>query len=164
MTSPASQSARSGSWIPWIFVAFFGVVVLVNGIMIWVATTTWTGLDTHEAYEKGLAYNQMLEAAEAQASLGWTIDIEISPIDNGQASIAITLTGSDGDGINEAKVRAQFEKPNRSSADFETELQPRGNGQYETRFEPPEAGVWNLHLTARRNDDLFVEDRRLVLR
>jgi nitrogen fixation protein FixH len=65
------QGRQPGWWIPWTFVAGFLLVVAVNGVMIWFATTSWTGLVTDRAYERGLDYNRNLEAAAAMAALGW---------------------------------------------------------------------------------------------
>jgi nitrogen fixation protein FixH len=47
MTMPAARRSR---WIPWAFVAFFGVVLAANAIMIVIAITTWPGLQTQQAY------------------------------------------------------------------------------------------------------------------
>ena len=52
-------------------------MLLANGAMIWLAFATWTGLETEGAYQKGLAYNRTLEEAEAQAALGWQVDLEL---------------------------------------------------------------------------------------
>ena len=43
----------------------------VNGAMIWIALSSWTGLATNQPYDKGLTYNRNLEAAARQAALGW---------------------------------------------------------------------------------------------
>ena len=72
MVGPASRDR----WIPWAFVAFFGVVLAVNAVMIWVAFVTWPGLETTSAYQKGLAYNRTLAASQAQEALGWRVDVE----------------------------------------------------------------------------------------
>ena len=70
----ATATDRS-RWIPYAFVAFFGVVLLANGTMIGLAFATWTGLETEGAYQKGLAYNRVLDRARAQAALGWRVDL-----------------------------------------------------------------------------------------
>ena len=40
---------RRGSWIPWLFVAFFVLIIAVNGVMVWFALECWTGLASNQA-------------------------------------------------------------------------------------------------------------------
>ena len=54
-----------GWWYPWIFVGAMAVVVVVNGILAWLAVGTWTGIETEDHYRKGLAYNENLAAEQA---------------------------------------------------------------------------------------------------
>ena len=65
------------------------VVLLANGTMIWLAFATWTGLETDGAYQKGLAYNRTLEAAAAQAALGWRVELALEQ--QGERACALEL-------------------------------------------------------------------------
>ena len=40
---------RRSRWIPWAFVAFFGVVLAANAVLIVIAITTWPGLETPQS-------------------------------------------------------------------------------------------------------------------
>ena len=72
-TQPAMTGLRRRSlWIPAVFVGAMGLVVAVNGIMVYFATSTFPGLDTDKAYVQGLAYNETLREARASDALGWT--------------------------------------------------------------------------------------------
>ena len=51
-------------WIPWLFVGLFALVLVVNGSMIFVAFSTFPGLETTNAYQRGLAYNRQLDAVD----------------------------------------------------------------------------------------------------
>ena len=63
---------RAARWIPWLFVGFFVVVIAVNGVMIWFALESWTGLvEQPRPTIRACAYNRNLEAARRQAELGW---------------------------------------------------------------------------------------------
>ena len=50
-------------------IAFFGVMLLANGIFVYFAVATFSGGDTSNAYRKGLNYNDTLAAAELQTRL-----------------------------------------------------------------------------------------------
>ena len=62
------RGAARGSWIPWAFVLFFVVITAVNGVMIWYALESWTGLSSGEAYDDGLRYNQIWRPRAARPS------------------------------------------------------------------------------------------------
>lgn len=49
--------------IPWYFVMAFLVVFAVNGLFIYLATSTNRGVVTENAYEKGLAFDRIVEAS-----------------------------------------------------------------------------------------------------
>ena len=47
--------------------AFFGVMLAANGVFVYVATTTFSGLSTDDAYRKGLSYNETIRAFKLQS-------------------------------------------------------------------------------------------------
>lgn len=51
--------------------AFFGVMLLANGIFLYYAVVTFNGLDTRDAYREGLNYNERIASDEEQALSGW---------------------------------------------------------------------------------------------
>jgi nitrogen fixation protein FixH len=56
-------------------VAFFGVMLVANGIFLYYALATFGGGDTSDPYRKGLHYNDMLAAAARQDARGWRGDL-----------------------------------------------------------------------------------------
>lgn len=62
---------RRSRWIPWVFVGAMLLVLVVNVGMVVSALTTFTGVTTGRAYDKGRAYNHVLEEAARQDALGW---------------------------------------------------------------------------------------------
>ena len=61
------------------FVGFFMTVFAVNGVMIYEAVSTFGGLETPDAYRKGLAYNQRIAQGEAQEQRGWRDTLAYAP-------------------------------------------------------------------------------------
>jgi nitrogen fixation protein FixH len=152
-----------GRWIPWLFVAFFAVVVAVNGAMIWIALGSWTGLATNQAYDRGLQYNRNLAAARRQAALGWRPELHARLTDGLAGEVELAVTDALRQPLAGADVAIRFERPTSEGADFTLAMVPSEAGIYRTRFELPLAGVWNVHTTIRRGDDLYVHEQRLVL-
>ncbi|MCU0888883.1 MAG: FixH family protein [Rubritepida sp.] len=68
----AHHPAPRSGWIPWVFVGGMLLVVVVNGVMVFFALSTFTGLTTRQSYDRGRAYNQVLAEAARQDALGWT--------------------------------------------------------------------------------------------
>ena len=58
LAGPAHYDPNRLRWVPWAFVGFFGVVLLANSAMLWVAFSTWTGLAADRAYDRGIHYNE----------------------------------------------------------------------------------------------------------
>jgi len=52
--------------IPLYFVAFFVVIAIFDGIFVYLATSTHSGVVTENAYQKGLNYNQYIDAYNQQ--------------------------------------------------------------------------------------------------
>ena len=68
-----SGAPAKKSRIPLLFFAFFAVVLTANGIMIWIALSSWTGLETKNHYLKGVDYNQTLQDVRTQEALAASI-------------------------------------------------------------------------------------------
>ena len=154
---------KKGSWIPWIFVAGFGVVFSVNAIMVYIAATTWTGIAVNRSYDKGLHYNRNLEAAARMADLGWQASIETDLTAELAGTVEVAVTEKDGAPLYRAAVVVAFERPTHEGYDFVVPLEPTGSGHYSAAFAAPLAGVWDLRLIVTRDDDLFVTTERVVL-
>ena len=146
MRPTAGGAERSGRWISWLFVGFFGLVLVANAIMIWLAVATWTGLETENAYQKGLAYNRSLEAARAQAALGWAAALEVSGDDAARTRIALDLADRFGNSIREAEVRARFVRPTHEGHDVHTELVHEPDGVWRSEVALPLAGQWDVEV------------------
>jgi nitrogen fixation protein FixH len=163
MRAQAKQVGRS-DWIPSAFVAFFGVVFATNAVMLWLAFTTWTGLETESAYQKGLAYNRTLAAAKAQDALGWQVDLDVAAEGERLAGLELTLVDRYGDLIEDAQVMAAFVRPTHVGHDLELTVPHVHGGVYRTEAELPLAGVWQLNLSARSGGDTYRLGRRIYLK
>lgn len=89
MIGKTTSHRSPGWWIPWTFAAGFLLVVAVNGVMIWLAASTWTGLVTERAYDRGLEYNRNLEAAARMAQLGWQTRLTVATLADGARELRL---------------------------------------------------------------------------
>ncbi|MGB0718856.1 MAG: FixH family protein, partial [Bdellovibrionales bacterium] len=110
-----------GSHVFLIFAAFFGIIIAVNGVFIYTALGTHTGVVTERPYEKGLAYNDTLEQAKAQPR--WQT---AAAYDNGVLTWRLLDEGAKP--LDGAAVSAKLIRPVQDGNDFEVTLQPQGQG------------------------------------
>jgi nitrogen fixation protein FixH len=71
-------------------VAFFGVMLVANGLLVYYALGTFSGGDRPDPYRSGLTYNETIAAGERQAALGWQSEIAYDP-----AAARLTLRFAD---------------------------------------------------------------------
>lgn len=129
--------------IPLMIVAFFAVFIVVDIIMVTLAVKTQTGVIVENAYEKGLAYNQILDAAQEQENLNLTGLITLDgPL------LSFSLKDKDGKIIDLEQVNAQITYLPRKGYDFNIPLVYDGHGLFTARLDLPEKGTWNIRIYA----------------
>lgn len=169
VTARLLRPFRGDSWIPWAFVGFFLVVVLVNGIMIWLAFATWTGIsgENSNSYRQGLAYNERLAEVRAQQALGWQAAVAFASGEAGTNSgrLTVDLSGADAAPLAGARVTAELLRPTHPGHDFAVPLLPSGDGgAYRANIAFPLPGQWDLRVTATHPDGTYRLTDRLFVR
>lgn len=141
--------------------AFFGVIFAVNAVFVYYARTTWTGLETENAYQKGLSYNDNIRAAGSQHVLGWQVpDIRLAAVGEVQAMFVDRHKQP----LNGLTVTAVVRRPVSSAFDQTVALTELGEGKYAGRLPPLSAGQWQVILHARRGMDEFRVEQRVILK
>ncbi|MBI3446865.1 MAG: FixH family protein [Magnetospirillum sp.] len=154
---------RPGWWYPYIFVGGFMVVLMVNFTMAYFANSTFSGLSTDHAYEKGLAYNQTLAAAQKQEEMGWAVDLQVEPEANHGAHITVSYKDKAGKPVDGLVVKAQLVRPTAKGHDRNVALAPIAPGTYATMQEMPLAGIWDLSLLATGDEATYLVNRRILV-
>ncbi|MCC7017510.1 MAG: FixH family protein [Rhodospirillales bacterium] len=152
---------KTGWWYPW---ALFGVMVvtmIVNGILVWIADDTFSGLATGRYGDLGVDYNRALEGRAAQERLGWRADIAFEPRGGGGV-IEVRLATREGDPVEGADAELLIRRPVEDGFDRRIGLIPEGNGRYTARVALPKPGQWALHLLVRRGDVVFQHQTRIM--
>ena len=157
-----------GWWIPYTFVGGFAVVFIANGALLYFALTTFSGLTTRQAYVEGLAYNDRVAEEQAQAALGWTLDVALSsavtalPDAPGRATrLRLTARDAQGRPLDGLAIEALVRRPTEKGLDQAIALAPVGPGAYRAALTLPKPGLWDILFTARRDEDTFRLRRRL---
>lgn len=168
----AGRRRQRGWWYPWIFVAAMLLVVVVNAIMATLAVRTFPGLQTEDAYNKGLRYNETIAAGREQARLGWQMTARIAttnqaaaaPSESGrEAELTIAFIDRNGYPLERLEIEAMLFRPTARGYDRPVALSHRGGGIYAGRVSLPRAGQWDARIVARRDDVTFEAARRLFV-
>lgn len=153
-----------GSRIPLLFFAFFGVVFLANGIMIYVAMSSWTGLETKNHYLKGLNYNAALEGAAEQASRGWTTNVELLDRAGLTARLVVVLEKPDGNPVVGADFDVELLRPTHMGYDQAVTLSEVEPGRYESMVRFPLAGQWDIRQSVHHKDGTYQAVERVMVK
>ena len=142
--------------------AFFGVVIAVNLIMVREAISTFGGVDTPSSYQAGLNFQAEAAAAAAQDALHWQVDAKLLPAARGKT---VTITASDaiGQPLTHLSVSARFAHPADERRDVDLALEETAPGIY-TGTAAVDAGRWTLDLTiARARQRVFHSLNRITV-
>lgn len=164
VSDESAAKPRRRSRIPLIFFAFFGVVFAANGVLIYTALSTWTGLETKNSYLKGIDYNQTLAQIEAQEALGWAVESALVPSDvPGGFTVSVHLTGADGAPLTGARTEARIERPTHHGIDVQATLTETAPGIYTAPVTLPAAGQWSIRSLVWHGENTHQKIVRVVL-
>ena len=143
-----------------ILVASFVLVTAVNGLMIWYALSTWSGLVSDSAYAEGLGFDRILAASRAEAALGWKATIVYDPA----GRIVLHLADAKGQPLSRMGVSMVMLRPTREGVDRAAPLRETTPGQYEVAMRPPLPGVWDVRVVvASQGQTRFHAEQRILV-
>ncbi|MFO1060345.1 MAG: FixH family protein [Dongiaceae bacterium] len=165
--SPAPSIDRRGGgrpdWlIPWLFVGGMLLVILVNGALVYFAISSFSGLATNDAYDKGLTFNRTIAAVEAQAARGWRVDVS-TRVTGARLDLAAAFRDRAGVPLDGMMVEGYLVRPTSTGHDRAIRLAALGGGRYAAEMALPLRGEWLLTVSARRGDDTWQSTRRVHL-
>ncbi len=121
--------------------AFFSLMLAVNGVFVYVATTTFPGVSTDDAYRKGLHYNQTITSFEEQQVAGWNTKAALA-----DGMVRLEVRRQDGSPVNGLDLVSTLGRPTTTAEDRPLEFRRAGEGRYIANAGALEPGQW--HLTA----------------
>lgn len=142
-----------------IMLTFFGIIFVVNGYMIYKSQSTWNGLETEDAYRKGLKYNQQLSELHEQNERNWTMEIKreelagdimrFTAVPKDQSQQVLTLLD----------MTLELKRPTHEGMDRSFPLKEISLGVYSGETQALPKGKWYLLVTARRKDEILYRSK-----
>ncbi|GEO81060.1 FixH family protein [Pararhodospirillum oryzae] len=171
--SSAGAPVRRSLWIPGVLIGAFGIVVAVNMVMLVLAVRTFGGVSTPTAYVEGLAYNHEIATARAEASLGWSAEVQVTPAVSAPGvrgaegpwpvRIAARVVDASGQPVEGLDVDAVLRRPSDASLDRPLALASLGQGRWQGALDLPAPGLWELRFVARKAEGGVARVRQRVV-
>ncbi len=126
-------------------IAFFAIIFAVNGVFLYQALSTHTGVVSNEPYRKGLAYNERIAADQEQQTLGWHVDLAV-PEKAGELRLA--LADPNGRPVPGLVITGRLGRPSTGDLDQTLALEEKTPGTYATNIAALQEGTWVIDLQA----------------
>jgi nitrogen fixation protein FixH len=123
----------TGRMVLYCILAFFGSIIAMNVVMIRVAVSSFSGVETESSYKAGLAFKNDVAAAHAQDALHWSVEANLQR--EGDAS-RVLICARDADAHAVSGLTLEF---------VETT-----SGQFMSLTPMPQ-GQWDLIITLKRD-------------
>jgi len=142
---------------------FFFVVVAVNGVLAYLALSTFDGYDVPDAYRKGRDHDREIAAAAAQAERGWRVTLSHEQAVGGWLDLKMTAKDALGHSVTGLRVEASFKRPTLAALDLAVPLREVRSGLYREAVQLPQPGQWILQLDAYRDGARLYRTQHRVL-
>ncbi len=146
----------SDKWIPWSIVLFFVMLTVFFGWFYHIASSSFTGVVTDGAYEKGLQYNNVIAAVEAQEERGWS-----STFLKKDGGIYFSLKDKNGEAVSGASVHLWLIRPVHDGIDQHMEMTETTPGVYFSPVQLPERGLWEVRVDAEKQGQGYQTSKRV---
>ena len=161
---PVSPKPLTGGKVLVMLIAFFGVVIGVNLIMMKFAIQTLPGTDVDSAYTASLAYEKEIVAAHDQNARDWKVNAHIQRGADGGATLQVEARDNNGNPVSGLKFQGRFERPTDRRADQPVALAEMGIGIYRGNAPLIAAGQWDLVIEGvAAGQRMFLSKNRVVL-
>jgi nitrogen fixation protein FixH len=145
-------------------VAFFAVIIGVNGFMAHEALSTFRGVDVDSAYRAGQIFEHDVAMAETQDERHWRVNGQITAAAGGGKALDIAARDSTGAALAGLTATAQFTRPTDRRLDRTVSVREDTPGHFHGDVALP-AGQWDLVIElSRQGERQFRSVNRVVIR
>lgn len=121
-------------------VAFFAVMLAANAVFVMYALESFPGESQKKSYLQGLNYNDTLAKRDAQAALGWRVEVSQVSTD----VVEVRFYDRRGEPLSGLSVNGVVGRPASQAEDQEVTFVEGENGAYRASGVILTAGAWDL--------------------
>src|ERR1700687_199216 len=118
----ASPKPLTGRKVLFMLLTFFGVVFVVNFLMMKLAIDTRPGTEVDSAYSASLAYENEIVAAHDQNARNWKVDAYVQRSPDGGATLQVEARDDSGKPMSGLKFQGRLERQPDRRADHPVAL------------------------------------------
>lgn len=148
----------TGRHVLFILLAAFGTIFAVNGVFAYFAVSQFPGIETADAYRKGLAFNKQIARADTLRELGWSMTLSRDTA----GKLVLQFQTAEGAALPVSNVSALLFHPTSEKGDQPLSVRNEGPGQYSTELEKLEDGKRQLRVRATGPNGRPIEFRRVL--
>lgn len=152
---PKQQFRFTGKHMAIYMIAFFSVIIAVNVFMATLASKSWTGLIVKNSYVASQQYNDELNRASQQASLGWH-----SSLAYGEGMLIMTLRNAKGETLALDHAVAEIGRPAFEQQDKVLDFIPVTGGSNKITINL-EQGIWFIRIKGVLGNQTYRRDARI---
>lgn len=134
---------------------------MLDGIFVYLAVTTHTGVVYDESYDRGLDYNKLIDLKEKQESLNWNVTMELVPTEKGK-KLKVGIEVND-KFLKNAKVSAKVVRPTQEGYDFNVYLIEENQGYYSKGIYFPLEGMWEIKAFIDKDGVKYQKQQRFII-
>ncbi|MEX0582274.1 MAG: FixH family protein [Sneathiella sp.] len=145
MSTSIEGKRLTGRHVALMLAAFFGLMFAVNGILVYFALGSFSGVSESDAYKRGLSYNQEIDQHARQTARNWHSDIEFVQTGAVQGLLTLDIRDADGRVLEGMRVVATIRRPVIDGTDQEASLLYDGM-KYHTDLSVVGPGQWDTSI------------------
>lgn len=160
-SAPTAGRPITGRTVLVWLICFFAVIFAANAAFIYLALSTFPGLEVASSYRAGQEYEADVEAARVQADRAWTVAGTATLAADG-ADVEITFADKAGVVLAGLDVKATLAHTVDTAHDRTAVLAETAPGRYVARLPDITAGQWTLIIEAARRGERQFLSRNIV--
>lgn len=140
-------------------ILFFAMIFVANGVLLYFALTSWSGLVVDSSYEAGRQFNAESATARAQAKLGWKVEANAERAADGATDIRLVARDANAVALRGLVFEGKLSRPVKRSEDRVFTLRETEAGVYTVSLNDVAAGQWDLVVEAKDGDNRVFRSR-----
>jgi nitrogen fixation protein FixH len=158
---PDKPNELTGRHVLLWLIGFFGLVFIVNAVLVRAATSTFGGLETPSSYKAGLTFEGEIAKAERQQALRWRVDGKLTRDRAGETVLDISVRDAQGQPVTGLTADATLAHPADARLDQIIHLVEGGAGAFHGEAQG-HSGQWELIVDFYRDHERVFRSRSRV--
>lgn len=150
----------TGRTVLFCLLAFFGTIIAMNIVLVRVAVSSFSGVETESSYKAGLAFKNDIAAAQAQDARHWTVDAVVQR-GGDAAHVAVTAKDAQARSLAGLTLEARLAHPTDKRRDVVLEFVEETSGRFRSLTPLPQ-GHWDLVIGFKRADETVFRSKSRI--